>query len=84
MVCPPPLCDFVFTRSVSSIRSSRISSIQDCSISFCRTVFGKSAFSVKATTQWNVLPDDMKSCSSISAFRTRLKNLLKAAQLCGH
>ena len=32
-LAPPPLCDFVYTHSVSSIRSSRISSIQDCTIS---------------------------------------------------
>ena len=44
---------------------------------FHHTAFGQSAFSVKATTQWNVLPDDMKNCSFINTFKAKLKHLLK-------
>ena len=51
---------------------------------FRRTAFGQSAFSVKATNQWKTLPDNVRSCSSISTFKTNLKRLLKAAQLCTH
>ena len=70
-LAPPPLCDFVYTRSVTSIGSSGISSIKNCTIPFHHTAFGQSAFSVKATSQWNVLPDDTKNCSSISMFKIK-------------
>ena len=83
-LAPPPLCDFLYTRSVSSIRSSRISSIRDCIIPFRCTAFAQSAFSVKAAIQWNALPDDTKNYSSISTFKTKFKNLLKTTQLCNH
>ena len=83
-LAPPPLRDFVQSRSVDPIRSLRRSSMQDCTVPFRRTAFGQSAFSVKATNQWNTLPDDVRSCSSISTFKTNLKRLLKAAQLCTH
>lgn len=48
------------------------------------TQFEQSPLSVKITTVWDVLPDDMKSCTSISMFRTELKGLLNTAQLCNH
>lgn len=83
-LAPPPLCDFVYARSLNSIRSTRISSIRDCHISFRRTVFGQSAFSVKASNQWNALPDDVRSSSSFSSFKTNLKRHLKGTQLCTH
>jgi len=79
-LAPPPLRDFVYSRSVSSIRSSRIASIHDCTAPFRRTAFSQSSFSVKATNQWNV----MKSCSSISTFKNNKKNQLKAGHRCTH
>lgn len=65
---PHPLRDFVYSRSVASIRSSGISSIRDRAVSFRRTAFGQSCFTVEATNQWNTPPDVVKSCSSISSF----------------
>ena len=81
---PQPLCAFVHARSSNSIRSTRISSIRDCTIPFRRTVAGQSAFSVRATNQWNTLPDAVRGSSSLRVFKSNLKNLLKAAQLCNH
>ena len=83
-LAPQSLCVFVHARSSNSIRSTRISSIRDCTIPFRRTVAGQSAFSVRATNQWNTLPDAVRGSSSLRVFKSNLKNLLKAAQLCNH
>lgn len=69
--------------SVDSLRSSKRSML-DGTIPFCRTAFGHSAFSLQATKQWNTLPDDGRSCSYISTFKSILGGLLKTAQLCTH
>ena len=83
-LAPPPLLQFVNFRSLDSIKSTRISSFRDCHVPFRRTAFGQSAFSVKATTQWNALPNDIKNCDSLSSFKTKLKSLLKDSQTCNH
>lgn len=62
VLAPSPRCDFVFTHSARSIRSSRSSS--ECDIPFRRTVFVQSAFTVKVLNQCNTLPDDLRCCSS--------------------
>ena len=83
-LAPPPLRQFVHFRSEQSIKSTRISSTRDCSVPFRRSSFGQSAFTVKATTQWNALPDSIKNCDSIGSFKNKLKNHLLDTQLCNH
>ena len=83
-LAPDPLGDFVYARPTNSIRSNRISSTLDCYIPFRRTATGQSALSVRATKQWNTLPDTVRSSSSLGNFKSNLKKMLKAAQLCNH
>ncbi len=83
-LAPTPLRQFVHFRPEQSIKSTRISSIRDCSVPFRRSAFGQSAFSVKAITQSNALPDSIKNCDSIRSFKNKLKNLLKDTQFRNH
>lgn len=46
------------------------------------TAFGQSAFSGGATTQWNSLSVDVRSCGFNQYFHIQLKKLLKTSQLC--
>lgn len=62
---PPPLRYFL---SLCSTKSTRTSST-DCSVPICHF-----AFSVKARTQCHTLPDDMKTCNSVSSFKNKLKH----------
>lgn len=83
-LAPPPLCDFVHIRPTNSIRATRTVSALDCVKPFRYTVFGQSSFSVKAITQWNSLPEEMRRCSSIDTFKAHLKGQLLASQSCSH
>ncbi len=83
-LAPACLLSFICHRPANSVRSTRIASIYDCNIPFCRTTFGQSAFSFKATTQWNAITDDIKSCSCIKNFKSQLKMFLKNTQICNH
>lgn len=83
-LAPACLLKFVCHRPASSIRSSRIASVYDCKIPSYRTTFGQSSFSFKATTQWNALLADLKSCLSIRSFKSQLKCSLKNSQNCNH
>ena len=83
-LAPACLLEFVCHRPARSIRSSRISSIYDCRIPTYLTTFGQSSFSFNATTQWNSLSSDLKSCPSFRSFKTQLKHSLKNSQNCNH
>lgn len=67
-------CDFVHFRYKNSVRATRLSSISDCVVSFHHSTFGLSSFSVKATTHWNALPEDIKGCTPIGLFKLKLKS----------
>lgn len=75
---PPQLRDFVYTRSPSSVCSARLSSVRGCNIPLHRTIFGQSAFTLKASIQWNTLPDDVRSCSSLSTFKNQAEKMSKS------
>lgn len=63
----PPLSDFMHTRPLEMIQSVRISSGKMC-ILFHQTATGKLAFSVKATNEWKILPDDVRIIRSLRFF----------------
>ena len=46
-----------------------------------RTEMGRSSFKHRAALTWNLLPDDVKTCSNLGSFKKKLKankNLLKS------
>ena len=46
-----------------------------------RTEVGRSSFKHRASLSWNLLPDDIKTCSNLDSFKKKLKankNLLKS------
>lgn len=81
----PPLEALVDLRTEGYIKSTQISSTRHCKTPYCRSAFGQSTFCVKATSQWNALPDTIKNCTSIHSSKMNLKALLKDSQQhCSH
>ncbi len=51
---------------------------------FKKTVFGQSAFSVRASERWNLIPVYIRECTTLSIFKTTLIVWLKENQICDH
>ncbi len=72
-VTTPPLKQCV-TFCKDNIRQTRSSVRGDCSTKFKKTVFGQSAFSVRAAERWNLIPVYIRGCATFSILKTiRLK-----------
>ncbi len=82
-LAPPPLKQCV-TFCKDNIRQTRSSVRGDCSTKFKKTVFGQSAFSVRAAERWNLIPVYIRECATFSIFKTTLKVWLKENQICDH
>ncbi len=65
-----------------NIRQTRSSVRGDCSNQFKKTVFGQSAFSVRAAERWNLIPVYIRKCTTLRIFKTTLKVWLKENQIC--
>lgn len=79
-----PTCLSEFVRYRGSVRSTRIASVHSCTVPFRYSAFGQAAFSVKAVTQWNTIPDNIKTCDLLGAFKANIKKYLKLSQQCTH
>ncbi len=91
-LAPPPFKQCV-TFCKYNIRQTRSPARGDCSTTFKKTVFGQSAFSVRAAERWNVIPVYVRAeerwnvipvyiraCTTLSIFKT----MLKENQICDH
>ena len=57
------------------IHSSRLFHPLNLDIQFCRTSFAQSSFAVDGSKAWNSLPSDIKSVSSLTAFKHCISRL---------
>lgn len=82
-MAPPPLCDFINLRTTTH-RITRGVSRGDCIIPLRKSVFSKSAFSVRASQEWNTIPSSIRDINTYSLFRSHLKRWLISNQTCQH
>jgi len=82
-MAPPPLGDFVKLR-VTTHRITREVSRGDCIIPLRKSAFSQSAFSVRASLQWNTIPSSIRDINTYSLFRSHLKHWLISNQTCQH
>ncbi len=76
-LAPPPLKQCAtFCKDI--IRQTRSLVRGDCSIQFKKTVFGQSAFSVRAAERWNLRPVYIREWTTLSIFKT----MRKEKQIC--
>ena len=81
---PPPLKTFVQPRSEVLHRALRSVSRGDCSVPQRKTAFSQSAFSYKATSEWNRLPEYLKHIPDYHKFNCEVKNWILSQQSCQH
>jgi len=66
---PPPLREFLSLRSDNSCLT-RAALIRDRVINFRKTAFSQSAFSIKASKEWNDIPTSVRELKSYNGFRS--------------
>ena len=80
---PPPLNRFV-KRNDSGDRTTRATTRGDCEVPFRTSAFGKTVFSVRASHNWNSLPNEVRDTPNYSTFKFHLKRWLKTNYCCNH
>lgn len=81
---PPPLKNFVQPRSEVLHRTLRSVSRGDCSVPKWKTAFSQSAFSYKAISEWNRLPEHLKNITDHHCFTREVRNWILSQQSCQH
>lgn len=81
-MAPPPLREFI--KQNTSSRQTRSVERGDCVISYRKSSFSQSAFSIKAAHLWNALPLYIRTTKTCHSFKLSLKNWLLNNQLCEH
>ena len=71
----------VYLKDLFKFRDSprQLRSVDSLTLEYPRTnrrSYGDRAFSIAAATEWNRLPDEIKSCSSVNSFKSQLKTHL--------
>lgn len=80
-MAPPPLSDLIRVRPNTN-RVTRGASRGDCIIPQKKTAFSQSAFSVRASKEWNSIPTTIREINSYGLFRSHLKIWLFNNQTC--
>lgn len=78
---PPPLRDFVSIRT-NPHRITRGVTRGDCTIPFRKSASSQSAFSVKASREWNNIPTCIRDLNTYWSFGSHLKQWLIGNQIC--
>ena len=73
-LAPSYLCDLIKYRSVSRDLRSLNDVLLD--VPRCKSSIGSRAFVVSAPKLWNNLPSDVRTCTSLTSFKTKLKTYL--------
>ena len=73
-LAPSYLCDLIKYRSASRDLRSLNDVLLD--VPRCKSSIGSRAFVVSAPKLWNNLPSDVRTCTSLTSFRTKLKTYL--------
>ncbi len=71
----PPLHQFVNIRTADHSRT-RGAARGDCIIPFRKSLFGQTAFSVRAAAEWNLTPINIRNLNTYSTFTIQLKKWL--------
>ena len=71
---PSAVRDMFVRRSVVSTRHTRASCAGRLDLTKCRLTLTQKSFRYRAATAWNRLPASVMDCSSLSAFKSALKN----------
>uniref|UniRef100_A0A8C8E3R6 Reverse transcriptase domain-containing protein n=1 Tax=Oryzias sinensis TaxID=183150 RepID=A0A8C8E3R6_9TELE len=79
----PPLHQFINIRTADHSRT-RSAVKGDCIIPFRKSVFGQTAFSVRAATEWNFTLVSIRNQNTYHLFKTQLKKCLIDNQSCQH
>lgn len=83
-LAPPPLGEFIITKTSTSGRVTRASTRGDCVIPYRRTTFSQQVLSVKGSEIWNNIPAAIRDSNTFNTFKTNLKRWLKRNQICDH
>lgn len=81
---PPPLKTFIHPCSEQISRTTRSTIRGNCTLPSRVTAFAQSAFSFRATKQWNALPTHLKSITNFYSFSREVKKWLSCNQSCDH
>ena len=73
-LAPSYLCDLIKYRSASRDLRSLNDVLLD--VPRCKSSIGSRAFVVSAPKLWNNLPSDVRTCTSLTSFKTKLKTYL--------
>ena len=73
-LAPSYLCDLIKYRSASHDLRSLNDVLLD--VPRCKSSIGSHAFVVSAPKLWNNLPSDVRTCTSLTSFKTKLKTYL--------
>lgn len=76
------LCEMVQLLKAFGL-STRNTTAGNCKISYRKTSFGHTSFSIKGAKIWNKLPIELKTEQNHQEFKTKLKKFLKDNQSCG-
>lgn len=71
-LAPKPLSSCI-SKLQSCSRSTRAASAGDCIVPFRKTCFAQTAFSVRGTSLWNMLPVHLKSVTKLGFFKKETK-----------
>lgn len=82
-LAPAPLAEFISQRN-SSERVTRGFATGDCVIPLRRSVFSRSAWSVRGATEWNSIPEEVRQLNTYKAFTKKLKIWLINNYVCQH
>ena len=81
-LAPKPLSRYMQRQESARVTRSMVNG--NCEISYRRSKFGQSAFSIQGCQLWNTLPTEIKLIPDIKSFTTKVKCWLKANQSCTH
>lgn len=83
-IAAPPLRKFVTLNSERISRATRSTVRGECSVPKRRTTYGQQSFFYKAANLWNILPNEIISCTNHSTFTRLSKQWLLLKQTCTH
>ena len=80
-MAPPPLCTYI---TLKTSRTTRATTRGDCLIPRRQSSFGQSAFSVRASQDWNNSPQYIRNCANYHSSTTTLRAWFIRNQTCEH